>query len=98
MSLAQPGLPSCWLEAQACESHPHFGPHHAASPHTHDYLFDLTLTSAAQGLPIFLIPLSLLIEILLLSLLLRGTANSAVFEQAWFSPLEPPPPRALLPS
>jgi hypothetical protein len=92
-ALAQPGLPPCWLEARACEIHPHFSRQHAESPHPHDYLFDLAEATASAALPILLIPMSLLIELLFLSPLLRTTGSPAVIEWTWVSPLEPPPPR-----
>jgi hypothetical protein len=97
-ALAQPGLPPCWLEARACEIHPHFSKEHAESPHTHGYLFDLAKATASAALPILLIPVSLLIELLSLSPLLRRTGNPAVIEWNWISPLEPPPPRASITS
>jgi hypothetical protein len=91
--LAQPGLPPCWLESRACEFHPHFSRHHAETPHTHDYLFDLAKTTTVQGLHILLIPISLLIELLFLSPLLRKELSPALIERIWISLLDPPPPR-----
>jgi hypothetical protein len=93
-ALAQPGLPPCWLEARACEFHPHFSQRHAETPHTHQYLFDLAKATASLGLPNFLIPVSLLIELLFPSLLLHKVAGPVVIGQTWIAPLEPPPPRA----
>jgi hypothetical protein len=92
-ALAQPGLPACWLEREACEVHPHFGPYQATHPHSHDYLLDQAKASAAQGLPHLLAPLSLLIEILFLSRLLRPATSLPVAGQGWTSAPEPPPPR-----
>ncbi len=92
-ALAQPGLPACWLEAEACEVHPHFGPYQATHPHSHGYLLDQAKASAAQGLPHLLAPVSLLIEILFLSRLLRPVASLPVVAGAWAPLPEPPPPR-----
>ncbi len=96
MALAQPGLPPCWLQAHACEVHPHFSKHHAETPHSHGYLLDLAKANAAQGLVSPLIPAGLLIELLSLGLFLRSTLGPDILEQAWIPLLEPPPPRASL--
>jgi hypothetical protein len=92
-ALSQPGIPPCWLEARACELHPHFGARHAGSPHSHEYLFDQSMATTALGLPALLIPASLLIELLFLSPLLRSPMSPACRERSWLAPLEPPPPR-----
>jgi hypothetical protein len=93
MALAGPGVPACWLEPRPCELHLHFGSEHAGSPHSHDYLFDLTRAQAVSGLPVLLIPVSLLLALLFQTALFRGLAGLPLFHlQRALSP-EPPPPR-----
>jgi hypothetical protein len=97
-ALAQPGLPACWLQAKACQIHPHFTGEHAGGPHTHDYLFDLTKTIASSGLAVVLIPISLLIGIMLANLLHFITAYPPLIKRSWIALLEPPPPRLAISS
>lgn len=93
---AQPGLPPCWLEAQACQTHAHFSPTHEQTPHSHAYLFDLAQSSTLQALPNLVIPLSVLLA-LLGGARPRQRLTAAVLPvNAWISPLDPPPPRAIL--
>ena len=97
MCLAQPGVPPCWLEAHACAVHPHFSQEQAEAPHSHDYLLDLARSSTAGFLPVLLTPISLLIELLGLTLLLCGAIHAIVNERQWLAAIEPPPPRSTKP-
>jgi hypothetical protein len=96
-TLAQPGIPACWLERQACEIHIHLSQHQANSPHTHGYLFDLANADGAATLPSVFIPLSILFLLFFNTLITRGLARQLTGEGCWISRPEPPPPRTLLP-
>jgi hypothetical protein len=98
LALAQPGLPACWLEARACELHPHFSQYHAETAHSHDYLFELATAQVSQGLPVLLVPLSLLLAELFRAGILKEISDPAFFERFWKYPVETPPPRFVLPS
>lgn len=93
LSLAQPGLPACWLQAQSCRVHPHFSAEQAHVPHSHNYLFDLTITTGAPALPVPVIPVTLLIALLALGLLLPRLSAHTPRAEGWANLLEPPPPR-----
>jgi hypothetical protein len=92
-ALAQPGLPACWLEKQACQVHHHFSKSHSETPHTHEYLSDLVKATSTQGSPVLDHAISLLIALRFTILLLRGTANHSPSNRLWLAPPEPPPPR-----
>ncbi len=92
-ALAQPGLPPCWLEAQACKIHPHISQQHSESNHTHDYLFDLAKAVAALGLPIVWVPASVLIYLLFLSPFIKIDIDRILDKREWVNSPEPPPPR-----
>ena len=94
LTLAQPGLPACWLEARPCEYHIHLGRQQVGSAHSHNYLFDLANASAAQALAISPVPVNLLIEMLFLISLFRGSTSAVLRELNWIAPPFPPPPRA----
>jgi hypothetical protein len=94
--LAQPGIPSCWLEKRTCEAHPHFNKHHAETPHSHDYLFELVQSLDAPDLSSILIPVSLLIAALFSIKIFRDLASSVLIGMVWFFSIDPPPPRRLL--
>jgi hypothetical protein len=98
LSLAQPGLPACWLQAQSCRVHPHFSAEQERMPHSHDYLFDLSITTGAPALPVPVIPVTLLIALLALGLLLPWHSNRTLLAEGWAKRLEPPPPRGALSS
>jgi hypothetical protein len=89
--LAQPGLPACWLEKNACEAHPHPGGH-AAVPHTHEYLFE-DVQTASPALPVRLIPARLLLEFLAQAGLWWQVSLEDTRSGGWFTLLDPPPPR-----
>ena len=93
LALAQPGLPACWLQANACASHPHFSKHHEQIPHTHDYLKDMTQATIAGGIPVVLIPVILLIRHLCQTLLVQHKNQAAIHEREWNIPPDYPPPR-----
>jgi hypothetical protein len=95
MALAQPGLPACWLEVRACEIHPHLSRRQAETPHEHTYLLDLALATSAAGMPVSIIPASLLIRLLSRSSLFRKSESIAPFRLDWIARLDPPPPRRL---
>ncbi len=97
VSLAQPGLPACWLEVNACETHIHFNKHHAETPHSHEYLFDLTNVTSAQALPNLLLPIFLLARLLFSNnLLLPGSRNTYLYQRMWGFKPDPHPPRPCL--
>jgi hypothetical protein len=93
--VAQPGVPSCWLEKHACAVHAHLNHHQAETPHTHDYLFDLAQTQTTPALPFLQIPVSLLIAALFSTQILRELGIPLVYELFWSFRVEPPPPRLL---
>jgi hypothetical protein len=95
IALAQPGVPACWLEAHACEFHVHFSQHHAETPHSHSYLFDLANAQGAPGLSPLLIPVGLLIALLFNSRFFRMFGMPVLAESSWKFLGEPPPPRFL---
>jgi hypothetical protein len=92
-ALAQPGLPACWLEEQACQVHQHFSQSLSETPHTHEYLSDLVKGTSAQGLPVLVLAISLLIARWFTSLLFRGSVSPSPGNRLWLFPPEPPPPR-----
>ncbi len=92
-TLAQPGMPPCWLEKHACESHPHFSQHQAETPHSHEYLFDLSQAQAAQDLSLVLAPVSLLIAALFGTRILRKMCLPILDGFFWIYSFDPPPPR-----
>lgn len=94
VALAPPGLPSCWLAADPCRVHPHFSPEHALLPHTHDFLFDLALTSPPPALPGVITPIGLLLLLLSMNRILRPLSEESLNLQGWLTPPEPPPPRS----
>ena len=93
---APPGLPACWLEKEPCEFHTHFIQEQAETPHSHFYLYDLTLGMASQPYPFVFLASSMLLLLLSLSgakfRQLRG--SSTPLPAGWESTPEPPPPKA----
>ena len=93
IALAQPGMPACWLEAQPCEAHVHFDKTQAGSPHSHDYLFDLSKVQDSPGVSLLFIPISLLITLLFLVQVSREIPNLTLGGRGWVSSPDSPPPR-----
>jgi hypothetical protein len=92
LSLAQPGIPACWLMDDPCQVHIHYDKHHAENLHHHDYLFELTTTNPAPALLTMLVPLSLLLAGLFLTLLLHPGPVAVLYaHDPYFSPDSPPP-------
>ena len=99
---APPGLPACWLEKEPCEFHTHFSQEHAETPHSHFYLYDLTLGMASQPYPFVFLASSILLLLLALSgaKLRQQRRTSRLAPAGWELAPEPPPPKivpALLP-
>lgn len=94
--LTQPGLPSCWLELDPCEVHVHFGDEHAGKPHSHGYLFDMSKAQTAAGLPVHVIPASLLLALLFSTSIFRGLGEQPLNKLQRFLLPEPHPPRTPL--
>jgi hypothetical protein len=92
-TLAQPGLPPCWVEKHACESHPHFSRHQAETSHSHEYLFDLSQSQVAQDLSPLLFPVSLLLAALFTTRILRKMCLPVINRFFWIDLFDPPPPR-----
>jgi hypothetical protein len=88
---AQPGLPSCWLERIACESHPH-PDGHPERPHSHQYLFD-DMQAAGAAIPEQVVPAQLILS-LLQQINITWNLHQPTFSiHAWSAATDPPPPR-----
>jgi hypothetical protein len=98
--VAPPGLPACWLEKEPCEFHTHFSQEQAETPHTHYYLIDLTLGTAAQPVPFVHFESELLVVFLSLSgvKFWQKKDSQSLRRISWAYAPEPPPPRLTLPS
>jgi len=92
-TLAQPGLPACWLQADPCANHPHFNRNPYAE-HDHEYLRLQALSLANVVLPTSLVPASLLIQFLGWTNITRMTTRLILSSKSWGLPPDPPPPRA----
>jgi len=92
---APPGLPACWMEKEPCEFHTHFSQEQAETPHTHYYLIDLTLGTAAQPQPFVHLKTALLLLFLSLSgvKFWRAMHRSALLRRDWTIIPELPPPK-----
>jgi len=93
--LAPPGLPACWLEKEPCEYHTHFSQQEAETPHSHYYLIDLALATAAQPAPVVHFESSLLVVLLSLSgvKLWQKKTSQTLRLAGWALVPEPPPPK-----
>jgi hypothetical protein len=92
IAFAQPGVPPCWMMAQACAQHPHFVPHPDTS-HDHGYLYDLSAGYVIALSPARQVPAALLIALLGLAGLFRRLVYSLILHAAWQFPPELTPPR-----
>jgi hypothetical protein len=96
--IAPPGLPSCWMEREPCEVHPHFNQKQAETPHSHFYLIDLSLGLASQPYP-FLSAASILLIALLAASGAKARRDMILpffTGHRWLAAPEPPPPKAFL--
>jgi hypothetical protein len=91
--VGQPGLPACVYQQAACQVHAHNTPEHAARPHSHQYLFESTLSLGPAALPVVVIAVGVLIRLASLSPVLRPSTSSVIVVRPWIRDPETPPPR-----
>ncbi len=96
--IAPPGIPACWLESEPCAIHVHFSQEQAETPHTHYYLIDLTLATAAEPYPFPIFETFFLILMLSLSGLLswQNRNSDSTNGKGWYFSPESPPPKSPL--
>lgn len=91
LALTPPGLCPCWLMFDPAEHHPHFDAH-AQQPHDHNYLFEYFQSQTVAVVPLWLVPIALLISWQAASGLRRQIASEIVAALGWaLDPLTPPP-------
>jgi hypothetical protein len=92
ITFAPPGLCPCWLLADAQHLHPHPGGH-PERPHSHGYLFDLSMSGMPAVAEPTLLPAATLILALALAARWRTVVQLALPYRPWAPPPQTPPPR-----
>jgi hypothetical protein len=90
-ALAPPGLCACWLNPQVKTYHPHLF-RQAGKPHSHDYLFQMSMGNTGNAAPAATQPADVLIMLLGSSSLLLLRPGHTILPDDWrISPPVPPP-------
>lgn len=92
MSLAQPGLCSCWLIAEVKDIHPH-PDGQPDRPHDHRYLFEIFQAQNIAIANIYVVAVAVLIASLAGASLWHQMLDQAPGGNGWSSPPDIPPPR-----
>ena len=93
-AIAPVGLCACWLNPDLETVHPHlFG--QADRPHSHDYLYQISLATMADVLPVSVILAAALIALLGLAPLWWAVDRPAANQVFWQVRPPLPPPRSI---